>query len=115
MAGLPALRGLRTARGLSQNALYAELYKLHGVDAPSRQTIANYESGATSPRITEAEILADFFGVSLDELAGRDSPAAASSPAAGEAPPKAPPTGTVVPPRPLPARPHKARKTPRAG
>lgn len=75
MAGLPTLKALREERGLSQAQLYAELYAIHGDDAPSRGSIGNYEGGKTTPRISEAEIFADFFGVTLDRLAGREDPA----------------------------------------
>lgn len=58
------LRELRDKRGLSQQAV-ADFCQL------SKSTVANYERGRRTPSITDAVILADFFGVSLDYLAGR--------------------------------------------
>lgn len=62
---LPLILGrLREARGWGRN----ELADIAGL---SRQTIANYESGATTPKIGDAAKLADVLGISLDQLAGR--------------------------------------------
>ena len=38
----------------------------------SKNVITRYERGERTPSIKEAEVLADFFGVSLDYLCGRD-------------------------------------------
>lgn len=37
----------------------------------SKSTIARYERGLRVPRLDDAEVLADFFGVSLDFFCGR--------------------------------------------
>lgn len=41
----------------------------------SSQTIGNYEEGKTSPDLDKAWEIADFFGLSLDEMFGRKIPA----------------------------------------
>lgn len=59
------LKYQRTLRGLSQNALA----KATGLP---QQKISYYESGKHSPPIEFCIQLADFYGVSLDELVGRE-------------------------------------------
>lgn len=58
------LRKLRERRGISRKTL-AELCGL------SRNTIDRYERGERVPSLTDAAMLAEFFGVSVDYLAGR--------------------------------------------
>ena len=59
------LRKLRDRRGISRRAL-AELCGL------SRNTIDRYERGERVPSLTDAAVLADFFGVTIDYLYGRN-------------------------------------------
>ena len=54
---------LRKQRGLSQEQLAEAL----GV---SRQTVSKWERGAAAPELERLRAMAEFFGVSLDELAG---------------------------------------------
>lgn len=58
------LRKLREKRGISRKAL-AELCGL------SRNSVERYERGERIPSLTDAEEIAEFFGVSLDWLCGR--------------------------------------------
>lgn len=58
------LRGLRAEHKLSQ----AELAE--AVDV-STATVSNWESGECMPRFDTSIALADLFGVSMDQLAGR--------------------------------------------
>ena len=58
------LKKLRTEKGLSQ----AELGRLLGVTG---QTVLNWENGIFEPRIKDLIDIADFFGVSVDELIER--------------------------------------------
>lgn len=58
------LQQLRARKGISARTL-AELC------GKSKNSIAQYESGEHSPSLAAAVIIADFFGVSLDYLAGR--------------------------------------------
>jgi len=60
------LRALRIERGLSQ----PDLGRRFNV---AKQTISNYETGATSPTPDQVRAFADFFGVSTDYLLGRAS------------------------------------------
>ena len=55
------ITALRTARGLSQEALAQQL----GV---SRQSISKWETGASTPELDKLTALADLFGLTLDEL-----------------------------------------------
>lgn len=57
---------LRKGKNLSQEALAEKL----GV---ARQTISKWELGETSPDLRQAKRLAEFFGVSLNELAGDEA------------------------------------------
>jgi transcriptional regulator with XRE-family HTH domain len=54
----------RESNGLSQT----QLAKATGV---SQQKLSYYESGKHSPSIEDCILLADFYGISLDELVGR--------------------------------------------
>ena len=58
------LQQLRPRKGISARTL-AELC------GKSKNSIARYESGERSPSLAAVVIIADFFGVSLDYLAGR--------------------------------------------
>lgn len=59
------LRKLRERKGISRRVL-SELCGL------SKNVVSRYERGERSPSLADAAILAEFFGVSLDQLAGRD-------------------------------------------
>ena len=61
------LRACRKARGLKQE----EVAKALGI---AYSTYRRYEQGGTVPDLMTAAKLADFFQVSLDELAGRPPP-----------------------------------------
>ena len=58
------LTGLRKQRNISQSAFAKQI----GV---SFRTYQDYEYGNYEPKLSTAVRLADFFGVSLDYLAGR--------------------------------------------
>ena len=60
-----SLKYQREIRNLSQNALSKE------VDI-SQQKISYYESDKHTPTIEECVELADYYGISLDELIDRD-------------------------------------------
>lgn len=60
------LKSLRTAAGITQNDLAAQL-KI------SRSTIGMYESGAREPDFETLELIADYFNVDIDYLLGRTS------------------------------------------
>lgn len=55
------IKELREKTGITQEALAREL----GV---SRQTVLNWETGRNMPFGKNAKIVADFFGVTIDEL-----------------------------------------------
>ena len=59
------LKYQREANGLSQ----MELAKRTGL---SQQAISLWEQNKRGPSIANCETLADFYGISLDELVGRD-------------------------------------------
>lgn len=59
------LISLRKQAGLSQEQLGDEI----GV---SRQAVSKWESGSTTPELDKLMSLGDFFGVTLDQLVGRD-------------------------------------------
>ena len=59
------LKYQREANGLSQ----MELAKCTGL---SQQAISLWEQNKRVPSIANCETLADFYGISLDELVGRD-------------------------------------------
>lgn len=61
-----AIKSQREASGLSQSALAKEV----GI---SQQKISYYESGKHSPTIEDCIKLADFYGITLDELVGRNN------------------------------------------
>lgn len=61
-----ALKYQREVNGYTQNSLA----KAVGI---SQQKISYYESGKHSPPIEDCVKLADFYGITLDELVGRDS------------------------------------------
>ena len=58
------LRQLRKSQHISQRTL-SELCGL------SKNAVARYESGERTPTMPTLEALADFFGVTMDDLAGR--------------------------------------------
>ena len=58
------LKQIREAKGHTQN----QMARRFGV---SEQTWRRYEQGKTEPSWKKAAEIADFLGVSLDELAGR--------------------------------------------
>lgn len=60
-----SIQATRLARGLTQEQLAESV----GV---SRQTVAKWESGETSPDLDHAAALADALGTTLDGLAGAD-------------------------------------------
>ena len=77
------ITALRTARGLSQEALAQRL----GV---SRQSISKWETGASTPELDKLTALADLFGLTLDELVRGEA-----IPTPEPTPDPAAPTGTI--------------------
>lgn len=63
------LRALRARKDVSQE----EMADCLQVD---RKTVSNWEGGYTVPSFAAARDIADYFGVTLDELVGRSSPVA---------------------------------------
>lgn len=61
-----SLKQQREVCGLSQN----QLAKATGI---SQQNISRWEREEKTPSITFCVILADFYGITLDELVGRDT------------------------------------------
>ena len=59
------LKELRKAKGLSQTRLAIELHT-------TQNTISRYETGDHEPGIKELITIADYFGVTVDYLLGRD-------------------------------------------
>ncbi len=59
------IRQLRVGRGLTQQQVADKLYV-------TRSALSNYENGRRHPNLIIAILIADFFQVSLDELAGRE-------------------------------------------
>ena len=59
---------LRTGRGMSQDALASAL-------DVSRQSVSKWENNAAVPELDKLLKLSEIFGVTLDELVGRESPA----------------------------------------
>lgn len=59
------LKAMRIARGLTQH----ELSEKTGI---SQQNLSRWELGIHVPNIDDCITLADFYGVSLDELADRE-------------------------------------------
>lgn len=66
------LRRLRSAAGMTQPALAQKL----GI---SRSAVAMYENGSREPELSMLCALADIYGISLDELVGREHPASPQS------------------------------------
>jgi transcriptional regulator with XRE-family HTH domain len=60
------LKKLRTDKDLTQSK-FGSLFNL------SKQTISGYEKGDATPPIETLQKFADFFGVTTDELLGRDT------------------------------------------
>ena len=60
-----SLKSLRLARGLTQQQLARET----GI---SQQNLSRRETGTHIPNLADCIRLADFYGISLDELADRD-------------------------------------------
>ena len=58
---------LRTGRGMSQDALAGAL-------DVSRQSVSKWENNAAVPELEKLIKMSDVFGVTLDELAGREAP-----------------------------------------
>ena len=58
------IRRLRKEKNINQKELASNLHTL-------RQTVSAYERGVTLPDVFMLIMIADFFGVSLDELTGR--------------------------------------------
>lgn len=61
------IRELREARGIEQKTLAIDI----GVSQP---TVSSWENGVKNPSSKRAEKLADYFGVSIDYLLGREVP-----------------------------------------
>ena len=70
---------LREQRGLSQEALAAEL----GV---SRQAVSKWETGAATPDLDKVLALSEYYGVSTDFLLKETAPAPETGPASPQAP-----------------------------
>ena len=60
-----AFREQREERGISQGELARQI-------GTSRQNVSRWESNQVQPSIDFCVQLADFYGISLDELVGRD-------------------------------------------
>lgn len=58
------LKALRAARNISQKEVAAAIH----ID---ERNYRRYENGETDPSVTNAAIIADYFGVSIDYLVGR--------------------------------------------
>jgi len=56
---------LRKEKGLSQNAVAKEI-------KAALRAYQNYEYGEAEPRLSTLIRIADFYGVTLDDLAGRE-------------------------------------------
>ena len=61
------LQRLRKEKGLSQEDVAQKLYV-------SRQSVSKWENGNAEPGVKDLAALADMFGVTLDELVGRECP-----------------------------------------
>ena len=72
------ISALRAARGMKQDELAAAL----GV---SRQSVSKWETDASVPELDKLVQLAGLFGVTLDELVGREPPSPEAPPAAATA------------------------------
>ncbi|MBQ8333626.1 MAG: helix-turn-helix transcriptional regulator [Clostridia bacterium] len=62
------LKQLRKARGVTQSELAAAF-------SVSSQSVSRWENGQSYPDIEQFPMIADYFGVTLDELMGRTAPA----------------------------------------
>ena len=71
---------LRTGRGMSQDAL------ANALDV-SRQSVSKWENNAAVPELDKLLKLSEIFGVTLDELVGRDAPAPAPAAPPAQSPP----------------------------
>ena len=65
MSVIPKIRELREEAQLTQSELAREL-------STSQRNVSNWETGTSEPDLTTVCALADFFGVSIDELFGRE-------------------------------------------
>ena len=65
------LSNLRKANNYSLKELSDRLNSKYNVKF-SKASIDRWEKGTTSPSMEHASALSDFFGVSLDELSGRE-------------------------------------------
>ena len=81
------ISALRAARGMKQDELAAAL----GV---SRQSVSKWETDASVPELDKLVQLAGLFGVTLDELVGREPPSPEAPPAAVTA--SRPPTRVIA-------------------
>ena len=79
---------LRTGRGMSQDALASAL-------DVSRQSVSKWENNAAVPELDKLIKLSEVFGVTLDELVGREAPA----PTPSATPTAAAPTHSTSPRR----------------
>lgn len=72
------LKALRNEKGLTQDELVSELNNKLGDSkkAISKMTISNWENNKHSIKQDKAELLADFFGVSVSYLLGYEDPKA---------------------------------------
>ncbi|WJP97106.1 helix-turn-helix domain-containing protein [Macrococcus bovicus] len=64
------LKKLRTSRDLSLSQLAEQLNKKY-TPKFSKPTLSRWEEGTSSPSIEHASALANFYGITLDELACR--------------------------------------------
>lgn len=74
------IRSLRTARGLSQEALAEKL-------DVSRQSLSKWETDASIPELDKLLLLRDIFGISLDALVTGETPESTAADAARSAVP----------------------------
>lgn len=58
------LRRIRKQKGISQKELAEKIHV-------QRQTVSSYERGISTPDIYILIAMADYFGISMDELVGR--------------------------------------------
>lgn len=68
---------LRKARGLTQARFAAEIHV-------TQAAVSQWETGRTSPDVQQMFILADFFGITVEELSSGVAPAPAPPPPAKE-------------------------------
>lgn len=62
------LARLRQSKGLTQKELAKQLSKNKEKICFSKSAVSLYESGVRFPNLKKAKIIADFFGVTIDEL-----------------------------------------------